>query len=207
MLAPRLVFATSNPHKLTELEAILAPILGEDAVSGLIAPMSDFAVDSPVEDGATFTQNALIKAHALCEATGLPAVADDSGLAVDIMGGAPGIFSARWSGRHGDDAANLDLLLDQLRDVPEALRGAEFVAAAVLVRPDGREFTEEGRVRGRLLQERRGGGGFGYDPVFVPEGSTRTTAEMPSEQKNRISHRGIAFRALAPRIAEVLQAR
>jgi XTP/dITP diphosphohydrolase len=207
MLAPRLVFATSNPHKLTELEAILAPILGEDAVSGLIAPMSDFAVDSPIEDGATFTQNALIKARALCEATGLPAVADDSGLAVDIMGGAPGIFSARWSGRHGDDAANLDLLLDQLRDVPDALRGAEFVAAAVLVRPDGREFTEEGRVRGRLLGERRGGGGFGYDPVFVPEGSTRTTAEMPSEQKNRISHRGIAFRALAPRIAEVLQAR
>jgi len=205
---PRLVVATSNPHKLAELEAILAPVLGgADAVRGLVAPMSAFDADSPVEDGATFAENSLIKARALCAATGLPAVADDSGLAVDIMGGAPGIFSARWSGRHGDDAANLDLLLAQLADVPDRLRGAQFVSVAALVMPDGPAFTEEGRVHGMLLRERRGTGGFGYDPVFVPDGQAQTTAEMAPEQKNALSHRGIAFRALAPRIAEVLATR
>jgi len=199
----RLVFATSNPHKITELEAILEPLL-EGFTPGTIARMDQFDVDSPVEDGASFEENSLIKARALCRATGLAAVADDSGLCVDIMGGAPGIFSARWCGHHGDDAANLDLLLAQISDVPDRLRGASFVSAAVLVLPDGREFVELGRVMGTLLRERRGEGGFGYDPVFVPEGSTLTTAEMSPEQKNAISHRGIAFRALAPHIVEAL---
>ena len=121
------------------------------------------------------------------------------------MGGAPGIFSARWCGRHGDDAANLDLLLAQLADVPDALRSAAFVSAAVLVLPDGREFVERGEVRGRLLRERRGGGGFGYDPVFVPDGHALTTAQMSAEQKNAISHRGRAFRALAPAVIDYLR--
>lgn len=201
---PRLVFATSNPHKISELEAILAPML-QGSAAGTLARMDEFDVDSPVEDGATFEENSLIKARALCRATGLAAVADDSGLCVDIMGGAPGIFSARWSGHHGDDAGNLDLLLAQLGDVPDGLRGASFVSAAVLVLPDGREFVEVGRVEGTLLRARRGTGGFGYDPVFVPTGSTLTTAEMSPEQKNAISHRGIAFRALAPRIVEELR--
>ena len=204
MSAPRLVFATGNAHKISELEAILAPAW-EGFDSPMIARMSDFDVEAPVEDGASFEENALIKARHLAAFTGLAALADDSGLTVDVMGGAPGIFSARWCGRHGDDAANLDLLLAQLADVPDALRSAAFVSAAVLVLPDGREFVERGEVRGRLLRERRGGGGFGYDPVFVPDGHALTTAQMSAEQKNAISHRGRAFRALAPAVIDYLR--
>lgn len=204
MSAPRLVFATGNAHKISELEAILAPAW-EGFDSPMIARMSDFDVEAPVEDGASFEENALIKARHLAVLTGLGALADDSGLTVDVMGGAPGIFSARWCGRHGDDAANLDLLLAQLADVPDALRSAAFVSAAVLVLPDGREFVERGEVRGRLLRERRGGGGFGYDPVFVPDGHALTTAQMSAEQKNAISHRGRAFRALAPAVIDYLR--
>ena len=204
MSAPRLVFATGNAHKISELEAILAPAW-EGFDSAAIARMSDFGAEAPVEDGASFEENALIKARHLAAFTGLAALADDSGLTVDVMGGAPGIFSARWCGRHGDDAANLDLLLAQLADVPDALRSAAFVSAAVLVLPDGREFVERGEVRGRLLRERRGGGGFGYDPVFVPDGHALTTAQMSAEQKNAISHRGRAFRALAPAVIDYLR--
>ncbi len=204
MSAPRLVFATGNAHKISELEAILAPAW-EGFDSPMIARMSDFDVEAPVEDGASFEENALIKARHLAAFTGLAALADDSGLTVDVMGGAPGIFSARWCGRHGDDAANLDLLLAQLADVPDALRSAAFVSAAALVLPDGREFVERGEVRGRLLRERRGGGGFGYDPVFVPDGHALTTAQMSAEQKNAISHRGRAFRALAPAVIDYLR--
>lgn len=204
MSAPRLVFATGNAHKISELEAILAPAW-EGFDSPMIARMSDFDAEAPVEDGASFEENALIKARHLAVLTGLGALADDSGLTVDVMGGAPGIFSARWCGRHGDDAANLDLLLAQLADVPDALRSAAFVSAAVLVLPDGREFVERGEVRGRLLRERRGGGGFGYDPVFVPDGHALTTAQMSAEQKNAISHRGRAFRALAPAVIDYLR--
>ena len=204
MSAPRLVFATGNAHKISELEAILAPAW-EGFDSPMIARMSDFDVEAPVEDGASFEENALIKARHLAAFTGLAALADDSGLTVDVMGGAPGIFSARWCGRHGDDAANLGLLLAQLADVPDALRSAAFVSAAVLVLPDGREFVERGEVRGRLLRERRGGGGFGYDPVFVPDGHALTTAQMSAEQKNAISHRGRAFRALAPAVIDYLR--
>ena len=191
-MSARLVFATSNAHKISELEAILAPAW-EGFEVGCVARMSDFDVASPVEDGVTFEENSLIKARALSRATGLAAIADDSGITVDVLGGAPGIFSARWSGSHGDDAANLRLLIDQLSDVPDAHRGAAFVSAAVLVTPDGREFVE------------RGEGGFGYDPIFVPEGFEVTTAQMSAEQKNAISHRGIAFRALMPHIVEYLR--
>ena len=191
-MSARLVFATSNAHKVSELEAILAPAW-EGFEAGCVARMSDFDVASPVEDGVTFEENSLIKAHALARATCLAAIADDSGITVDVLGGAPGIFSARWAGSHGDDAANLRLLIDQLSDVPDRHRGAAFVSAAVLVTPDGREFVE------------RGEGGFGYDPIFVPEGFEVTTAQMSAEQKNAISHRGIAFRALMPHIVEYLR--
>ncbi len=201
--APRLVFATGNAHKIEELRAILAPLL-PGLPEGAIARMSDFDVAEPVEDGATFEENAFIKARALCEATGVASVADDSGLCVDLMGGAPGILSARWCGHHGDDAANLDLLLAQLDDIPDRLRGAAFVSAAALVTPEGEEFVEIGRVHGTLVHERRGTNGFGYDPVFVPDGHSRTTAEMSPEEKNALSHRGIAFRALAPALVDVL---
>lgn len=205
MSEPRLVVATANAHKVQELRAILAPLVAgfdPDHVAGL----TRFGAAPPVEDGTTFAENALIKARAAERATGLPAIADDSGLCVDILGGAPGIFSARWSGRHGDDRANLDLLLAQLRDVPARHRGARFVCAAALVLPDGRESTRIGEVRGRLLDHRQGSGGFGYDPVFVPDGHDVTTAQMTPEQKNAISHRGRAFRALAPLLAPLLRA-
>ncbi|MGA8790702.1 MAG: non-canonical purine NTP pyrophosphatase, partial [Paenarthrobacter sp.] len=152
--------------------------------------------------------NSLLKARAVAEATGLIAIADDSGLAVDVLGGAPGIFSARWSGTHGDDAANLNLLLAQLSDVPDSFRGAAFVCAAALAvpGPDGiaRETVEYGQLEGTLLREPRGEGGFGYDPVLQPAGMDRSCAELSSAEKNAISHRGQAFRALLPAIVEAL---
>ena len=203
-VSARLVFATSNAHKVEELEAILAPAW-EGFEAGCVARMSDFDVDSPVEDGVSFEENSLIKARALSRATGLAAIADDSGITVDVLGGAPGIFSARWAGSHGDDAANLRLLLEQLSDVPDRHRGAAFVSAAVLVTPDGREFVERGEVRGTLTRSPRGEGGFGYDPIFVPDGFEVTTAQMSPEEKNAISHRGIAFRALMPHIVDYLR--
>ncbi len=207
MTVPRLVLATHNRHKLGELRAILEPVvpgLDPDAV----VSARDVGAPEPVEDGVTFAANALIKARALVAATGLPAVADDSGLAVDVLGGAPGIFSARWAGRHGDDAANLALLLAQLADVGPEHRGAQFVCAAALVTPDGVEHVEQGYLRGRLATAPRGAHGFGYDPLLVPDdqpaGGERTCAELSPAEKNAISHRGQAFRALAPVIARVL---
>ncbi|ARQ70462.1 RdgB/HAM1 family non-canonical purine NTP pyrophosphatase [Streptomyces marincola] len=197
----RLVLATRNAHKVTELRAILAaagvdvPLVGADAFP---------EVPDVKETGVTFAENALLKAHALARATGLPAVADDSGLCVDVLGGAPGIFSARWAGRHGDDAANLDLLLAQLADVPAPHRGAYFACAAALALPDGTERVTEGRLPGVLRYEPAGAGGFGYDPILQPEGESRTCAELSPEEKNAISHRGLAFRALAPVIGELL---
>ena len=201
--APRLVLATHNAHKVTELRAILAPLLpGLDAVSLMGA--RDLGAPEPVEDGLTFAANALLKARALAAFTGLPALADDSGLCVDVLGGAPGIFSARWAGRHGDDDANLDLLLAQLGDVAAEHRRARFTCAAALVTPDGTEHVEIGHLVGRLALAAHGTGGFGYDPVLVPEGETRTCAELSPAEKNAISHRGQAFRALAPAIAVAL---
>lgn len=209
-VAARLVLASHNTHKLTELREILTP----DDGSGVpeLDPLAvvsavQFGAPEPVEDGLTFEENALIKARALARATGLPAVADDSGLAVDVLGGAPGIFSARWAGKHGDDGANLDLLLAQLSDIAPENRLAQFVCAAALVTPDGLEHVEMGFLRGSLLTHPRGSGGFGYDPILVPEGETRTTAELSAREKNEISHRGLAFRALAPHIAWALATR
>ena len=191
---PRVVLATRNEHKVAEIQRILeragAPV---DLV-----PVSEFpGVEDVPETGLTFAENALLKAHAVAAATGLPAVADDSGISVDALNGMPGVFSARWSGRHGDDEANLRLLLAQLADVPDTRRGASFVCVAALARPDGLEVAEEGRVIGRIVHEPRGTGGFGYDPIFVPDGESRTTAQMPPAEKDAISHRGRAFTALA----------
>ena len=192
----KLVLATRNPHKVAELRAILLPLLPGAQIVGAEA----FDVPEPVEDEVTFAGNALIKARQLAEATGLLALADDSGICVDAMGGAPGVFSARWCGRHGDDAANLDLLLAQMADVPERNRGASFVCAAAMAAPDGREEVAEGIMRGSLLFAPRGENGFGYDPIFRPEGLSVSSAELTPERKEAISHRGKAFRALAARI-------
>lgn len=207
-----LVLATRNEHKVLELRQILAglvteldlQVVGADDVAG--AP--DVA-----ETEVTFLGNARLKAVALAEATGLPAVADDSGLAVDVLGGSPGVFSARWSGsmagtgaeRAERDRANLELLLEQVGDVPDAHRGAAFVCAAVVAMPDGRTEGVEGRVEGSLVRQPRGSNGFGYDPIFVPTGEDRTLAEHTDDEKNAISHRGNAFRALEPVLRSLLQ--
>jgi XTP/dITP diphosphohydrolase len=193
----RLVLATRNEHKVTELSRIL----GLPAIVGL----SDFPeVPDVAETGLTFADNALLKARAAAAATGLPTVADDSGLCVDALNGMPGILSARWAGKHGEDAANLDLVLAQVTDVPDGARGAQFVCVAALALPDGHVATATGVVHGSLIRARRGSGGFGYDPIFVPVGESRTTAEMTPQEKDAISHRGRAFRALAPVIAAAL---
>lgn len=208
----RLVLATHNRGKLVELIAILRAQPGLATLpDGAVVTAGDLGAPEPVEDGVTFEENALIKARALARATGLPAVADDSGLAVDVLGGAPGIFSARWAGRHGDDKANLDLLLAQLAAITEPVhRRASFVCAAALVTPDGDEHVLRGEMRGTLVDAPRGTHGFGYDPILVPDAQapaadggpgTRTSAELSPEEKNAISHRGEAFRALAPLIA------
>jgi XTP/dITP diphosphohydrolase len=199
--ADRLVLATRNPGKLREL----ARILHQPEVS--LAGLDDFpgAPDVP-ETGATFEENALLKARAIARYTRLPAVADDSGLCVDALGGMPGVLSARWAGGHGDDQANLNLVLAQVADVPDARRGAQFVCAAALVAPPGetaREVVVTGTVAGRLTHRPQGRGGFGYDPIFLPDGFDLTTAEMTPEAKDAISHRGRAFRALVPFLKEV----
>lgn len=201
MNQPRLILATRNNHKLGELRQILAPLIPELA-SDEIHSANDLDLPEPVEDATTFAGNALIKARQIAQATGVAAVADDSGICVDVLGGAPGIFSARWSGVHGDDMANLNLLLAQLADVKPEHRRARFTCAAVLVLPDGREFVREGVMEGTLRYEPCGDGGFGYDPIFQPDGYHVTSAELTSDQKNAISHRGRAFSALAPVIKD-----
>ena len=199
----RVILASHNVKKLRELQRILAA-----AVPGLdpeqVISSAGIALPDVVEDEVSFAGNALLKARSAAAATGLLAVADDSGLAVDVLGGSPGIFSARWSGRHGDDEANNDLLLAQLSDVPDQHRGARFVCAAALVAPDGTELVEHGEMTGMLLRERHGGGGFGYDPLFRPDGQTRSAAELTPEEKDAISHRGTAFRAIAPHVTRLL---
>ncbi|MEU3046013.1 RdgB/HAM1 family non-canonical purine NTP pyrophosphatase [Streptomyces sp. NPDC006984] len=197
----RLILATRNTGKITELKAILADAgLTHDLVGADAFP----DIPDVKETGVTFAENALLKAHALARATGLPAVADDSGLCVDVLGGAPGIFSARWAGRHGDDRANLDLLLAQLLDIDTPHRGAHFACAAALALPDGTQRVAEGHLTGTLRRSPHGTNGFGYDPVLQPEGESRTCAELSPEEKNAISHRGKAFRALVPAVRELL---
>jgi XTP/dITP diphosphohydrolase len=195
------VLATRNRHKIDELHAILAATGIEVELLGV----ADFPDLPDVrETGVTFAENALLKAVDVAGRTGLPAIADDSGLCVHVLGGAPGIFSARWAGRHGDDKANLDLLLAQLADVADTHRQAHFACAAALALPGGGQVVREGRIDGTLLHAPRGTNGFGYDPIFLPDGYDRTTAEMPAEEKNAISHRTRAFQALAKDLANLL---
>jgi len=197
------VLATRNVAKLQEMARILNAE-DHDGAQIRLAGLEEFpgAPDVP-ETGATFEANALLKARAIADHTGLPAVADDSGLCVDALNGMPGVLSARWAGGHGDDRANLELVLAQVADVPGSRLGAQFVCAAALVVPgsgprDSREWVVTGQVAGRLVREPRGSGGFGYDPIFQPDGFDQTTAEMTPEAKDAISHRGRAFRALTP---------
>jgi XTP/dITP diphosphohydrolase len=198
----RLILATRNAGKITELRAILADAgLPHELVGADAYP----EVPDVKETGVTFAENALLKAHALARATGHPAVADDSGLCVDVLGGAPGIFSARWSGKHGDDRANLELLLAQLSDIDDAHRGAHVACAAALALPDGTERVVEGRLLGTLRHTPAGDGGFGYDPILQPLGDARTCAQLTAEEKNAISHRGKAFRALVPVVRELVR--
>ena len=194
----RAVLATRNAHKVEEVRRILAPYDVE------LVSLSEFPdVGDVAETGATFADNALLKAEAVAAATGLVALADDSGLAVAALNGMPGVLSARWAGRHGDDVANLQLVLDQTADVPDERRGAAFVCAAAAVSPARERLVVEGRIDGVLIRSPRGSNGFGYDPIFVPVGEERTTAEMSAEEKDAISHRGKAFRLLAPRLVEL----
>ncbi|MEV6637380.1 RdgB/HAM1 family non-canonical purine NTP pyrophosphatase [Actinoplanes sp. NPDC051470] len=200
----KLLLATANRKKLLELQRILDAALGTSRVT--LVGLGEFEgyPDVP-ETGLTFGENALIKAREGANRTGLPTVADDSGIAVDALNGMPGVFSARWSGGHGDDDANLDLLLAQISDVPDEHRGGAFVCAAALVLPNGREHLVEGRQPGRILRARRGAGGFGYDPIFLGDGQSRTNAELSAAEKDAISHRGKAFRELAKVVARELR--
>jgi XTP/dITP diphosphohydrolase len=203
-VSTRLLLATRNAGKLAELQRLLASAVPGVEVIGL-RDVPEYP-EAP-ETGATFEENALLKAREAVRCTGLPAVADDSGLSVDALNGMPGILSARWSGRHGDDGANTALLLGQIADVPDERRGAAFVCAAALVTPDGAEHVLRAEWRGTVVREARGTNGFGYDPVFVPAGSHRTSAELAPAEKDAISHRGQAFAALLPVVAEVLGGR
>jgi XTP/dITP diphosphohydrolase len=196
-----LLLASRNPKKLLELRRVAGALLPGLRVLGLddVTPY-----DEVPETGATFADNALLKAREAVRHTGLAAVGDDSGLTVNALNEMPGIFSARWAGRHGDDLANLELLLGQLADVPDDRLGAAFVCAAALVTPKGAEHVVHGTMRGRLVREPKGDNGFGYDPIFVPEGLDVTSAELLDADKDAISHRGRAFCLLAPVILRVL---
>jgi len=197
----RILLATRNAKKLEELRRILAPLLSGIVLLGLDDVS---AYDEPAESEPTFEGNALLKSRAAVRATGLPALGDDSGLCVDALNGMPGVLSARWSGSDKDDAENNRLLLAQLRDVPDERRGAHFTCAVALCLPAGEEQVVSAEMPGRVIREPRGTGGFGYDVVFVPRGETRTAAELSIAEKDAISHRGKALRAIAPLVAAAL---
>jgi len=196
----QLLLATRNHAKLDELRRIVA---SADLARIDVVGLSDVVQyqESP-ETGATFEANALTKARDAVTATGIPAVADDSGISVAALNGMPGVLSARWAGSHGDDAANLNLLLAQLSDTPDERRGAAFVCAAAVVTPNGMERVVRGEWEGALARESRGNNGFGYDPIFVPDGENRTAAELGAAQKDAQSHRGRALHALVPHLVE-----
>lgn len=198
-MASRVVLATHNPHKVEEFGHIVAATRPDLEVVAYDGP-------EPVEDGVTFAENALIKARAAAAHTGLPALADDSGICVDVLGGAPGAFSAYWAGHRKDAAANLDLLLDQLSDIADPRRTAHFTSVIALVVPGGGEHVVEGLWPGRLATQARGAGGFGYDPIFIPDGQSgaeRTAGELTAAEKNAQSHRARAFHALAPLLRDL----
>ncbi|MET9227407.1 RdgB/HAM1 family non-canonical purine NTP pyrophosphatase [Lentzea sp. NPDC003310] len=198
----KLLLASRNAKKLRELQRIVVA----ESLDGIeVLSLSDVPEfpEAP-ETAPDFEGNALAKARDAAAATGLVSVADDSGLAVDELNGMPGVLSARWSGRHGDDDANLDLLLGQMGDVPDERRGAAFVSVVALVVPGGEEVVVRGEWRGTLLRARRGTNGFGYDPIFVPEGSSVTSAEMTAEEKDAESHRGRALKLLVPHLRKLV---
>jgi XTP/dITP diphosphohydrolase len=196
----QVVLATHNPHKVAEFQQIVAQARPDLEIIGYDGP-------EPVEDGVTFAENALIKARAAAAHTGLAALADDSGICVDVLGGSPGVFSAYWAGQKKDAGANLALLLDQLHDIADPHRAAHFASTIALVMPDGREHVVEGRWPGRLAHAVSGAGGFGYDPIFVPDGQPageeRSVGEFTSEEKQAQSHRARAFAELVPLLAEL----
>lgn len=189
------VLATHNLHKIEEFNAILGSLVPGITVIGYDGP-------EPIEDGVSFAENALIKARAAAAHTGLPSLSDDSGICVDVLGGAPGIFSARWAGSAKDNAANVQLLLDQLSDVREEDRGAHFQCTIAVVNPVTKEeYVVEGKWPGRIAREVHGVNGFGYDPIFIPEGYEVTAAILDPDEKNHLSHRSRALRALAERLS------
>ena len=196
-----LVLATHNAGKLAELRRILA---AADVTGVELLSAADVDLPDVEETGSTFAVNALLKARAGAQASGLACLSDDSGLSVDALGGAPGVWSARYAGGHGDDAANLAKVIADTAHATN--RGARFICVAALVTPDGQQRTALGVLDGTLTTAPRGDGGFGYDPIFVPNGETRTTAEMSAEEKDAISHRGKAFRAIVPAVAEYIAA-
>jgi XTP/dITP diphosphohydrolase len=199
----KLLLATRNKGKIVEFRRILDALApGEIELVGLDQFPDLHDVD---ETGTTFEENALLKAREMSEATGLPAIADDSGLCVDALNGDPGIFSARWAGSHGDDKANIEKVLNQLKDVPEEKRTAYFICVAALYLPDGRTHCEEGRFYGTILRSPVGENGFGYDPIFQPEGLSISSAQMSSEEKDAMSHRGKSLRAIAPHVMKALK--
>jgi len=197
----KLVLATHNSGKIKEFERLLSEFVSDVQVLGLkdFPDMPDIA-----ETGKTFIENSLLKAHGICEFTKLPTLADDSGLCIDYLNGDPGVYSARWSGVHGNDAANIEKVLSQLEGVPFSDRSAHFTCEVALVFPTGDELTESGKLSGFITLSPRGTAGFGYDPIFQPVGSELTLGELAHGEKDKISHRGIAMRAIAPRILEAL---
>ena len=208
-MGAKVVLASHNQGKLRELREILRGQIEGLNVDTEVVDAAAVNAPDVVEDGVTFAENSLKKAHAVAQATGLIAIADDSGLAVDVLGGAPGIFSARWAGRHGDDAANLNLLLNQLADIADEHRGARFCCAASLATPSGGEAVEYGELPGTLLHAPAGDGGFGYDPILAPTELTgddagKSCAQISAEKKNSISHRARAFAALIPHLRAAL---
>jgi XTP/dITP diphosphohydrolase len=201
-MSHKLVLATRNSGKIIEFRRILEEI-APGAVELISVDQFPDLVDVE-ETGSTFEENSLLKARYTSMATGLPAIADDSGLCIDALGGAPGIFSARWAGKHGDDQANLEKVLEQLKDVPEEKRGAHFLCVASLVLPDGREHVSEGRFDGSILRSAVGTNGFGYDPIFQPNGLAISSAQMSAQEKDLVSHRGKSLRLIAPHVIRLL---
>ncbi len=201
-MSKKLVIATRNAGKIAEFRRILDAI--SDGAIDLVG-IDQFPDLVDVEEtGSTFEENALLKARYTAAMTGLPAISDDSGLCIDALGGSPGIFSARWAGRHGNDKANLEKVLDELKEVTDEDRGAHFICVAALVMPDGREKVTEGRFEGTILYSAIGDQGFGYDPIFLPRGMSISSAQLSAEEKDAVSHRGKSLRAIAPHVIEML---